>query len=91
MSTVFVESGTEFPALDDQGQRVRRVFLVVVERGRNSWGAYVPDLDGVVAAADTEEEVRSLISEAVEFHLQALKESQEPVPEPVSSAYWVSG
>jgi predicted RNase H-like HicB family nuclease len=91
MSTVLVESGTEFPALEAHGQTGRRVFLVVVERGRNSWGAYVPDLDGVVAAADTEEEVRSLISEAVEFHLEALKESHEPVPEPASSAHWVSG
>jgi predicted RNase H-like HicB family nuclease len=65
-------------------------FLVVIERGQSGWGAYVPDLDGVVAAAETEAEVCSLITEAVELHPQGLREDHEPIPEPTSHAHWVS-
>ena len=49
-------------------------YLVVVEKGPTSYGAYVPDLPGCVAAADTKGEVLTLIKEAIEFHLEGLKE-----------------
>jgi predicted RNase H-like HicB family nuclease len=44
---------------------------VVIEKGENSYGAYVPDLPGCVAAAETLAEVKALISEAVQFHIGA--------------------
>jgi predicted RNase H-like HicB family nuclease len=44
--------------------------MVVIEEGETSWGAYVPDLPGCVAVAETEEEVKHLIQEAIEFHLE---------------------
>ncbi|WP_290650537.1 type II toxin-antitoxin system HicB family antitoxin [Aquisalimonas sp.] len=59
-------------------------YTVVVEEGSTSWGAYVPDLPGCVAAAETREEALRLIQEAIEFHLQELKEQGEPIPEPHS-------
>ena len=49
-------------------------FAVVIEKSSNGYGAYVPDLPGCVAVAETEDEVRALISEAIEFHLNGIPE-----------------
>ena len=59
-------------------------YLVVVEKGPSSYGAYVPDLPGCVAAAESKDEVLALIKEAIEFHLDGLKEDGEPIPSPAS-------
>lgn len=91
MSASVVEAGTEFPFVHESDGVLQREFLAVIERGETGWGAYVPDLPGVVAAAGSAEDVRSLISEAVEFHLDGLREAHEPVPEPLSRAMWVAG
>jgi predicted RNase H-like HicB family nuclease len=55
-------------------------YLVVVERGPTSYGAYVPDLPGCVAASETKDEVLSLIREAIELHLEGLRDEGQPVP-----------
>lgn len=60
-------------------------YLVVIERGESSFGAYVPDLPGCIAAAESEAEVRKLIREAIELHIDSLRESGQPVPTPSSS------
>lgn len=60
-------------------------YLVVIEKGETSWGAYVPDLPGCVAAGETETEARELIREAIEFHIEDLRAQGVPVPEPASS------
>jgi len=59
-------------------------YTVIVEKGPASWGAYVPDLPGCVTAGETREEALRLIREAIEFHLEGLKERGEPIPEPHS-------
>lgn len=61
-------------------------YLVVVEQGPKSFGAYVPDLPGCVAAAETRQEVLSLIREAIEFHIEGLREDGQPIPPPSSSS-----
>ena len=61
-------------------------YLVVVEKGPESFGAYVPDLPGCIAAGETREEVLTLIREAVEFHIEGLKEDGHEVPPPSSSS-----
>jgi len=61
-------------------------YLVVVEKGPQSFGAYVPDLPGCVAAAQTREEVLVLIREAIEFHIDGLREDGQPIPAPSSSS-----
>lgn len=61
-------------------------YMVVIEQGENSWGAYVPDLPGCVAAGNTREEVLSLIQEAIEFHLEGLKSEGESLPIPNSTS-----
>jgi len=61
-------------------------YLVVVEEGPNSFGAYVPDLPGCIAAGESREEVLSLIRKAIEFHIKDLKENGQPIPEPSFSS-----
>ncbi|MEP6685397.1 MAG: type II toxin-antitoxin system HicB family antitoxin [Verrucomicrobiota bacterium] len=64
-------------------------YAIVVERSPTSFGAYVPDLPGCVAAAETRDEVVRLIREAIEFHLEEMQSEGLSVPEPASSAEYV--
>ena len=64
-------------------------YAIVIEQGPTSYGAYVPDLPGCVAAGETRGEVVQLIREAIEFHIEAMREDGLPVPEPASSAEYV--
>ena len=59
-------------------------YLVIVEQGDTSFGAYVPDLPGCVAVGETREEAMELIREAIELHIESLRENGEAVPEPHS-------
>jgi predicted RNase H-like HicB family nuclease len=59
-------------------------YIVIIEPGDTSIGAYVPDLPGCVAVGESREEVLELIREAIELHIESLRESGEPVPEPHS-------
>ena len=61
-------------------------YLVVIEKGASSYGAYVPDLPGCVAVGESREEVSRLIHEAIEFHVEGLHENGQPVPPPASQA-----
>jgi predicted RNase H-like HicB family nuclease len=60
-------------------------YAVIVEEGENSAGAHVPDLPGCIAVGDTREEVLELIQEAIEFHLEGLREDGQPIPTAASS------
>ena len=64
-------------------------YAVIIEEGENSFGAYVPDLPGCVAAAETREEVVRLIQEAIDFHIEGLREDGQPIPEPSSSVEYI--
>jgi len=60
-------------------------YLVVVEKGPTSFGAYVPDLPGCIVAGKTRDEVLMLIREAIEFHIEGLRQDGQPVPPPSST------
>jgi len=59
-------------------------YVVILEQGESSIGAYVPDLPGCVAVGETREEAMDLIREAIELHIESLRENGEPVPAPHS-------
>lgn len=62
-------------------------YVVVIEKASDgSYSAYVPDLPGCVSCGDTIEEVKELIQEAIELHVDSLRDHGEPVPEPNSTA-----
>lgn len=61
-------------------------YLVIIEHGDTSVGAYVPDLPGCIAVGKTEEEALSLVREAIKLHLEALQQKGLPIPKPRSHA-----
>ncbi len=61
-------------------------YTVVIERTHNNYAAYVPDLPGCVATANTREALLEEIREAIEFHLEGMREDGEPVPEPQATS-----
>ncbi len=63
-------------------------YLVVIEHGPTSYGAYVPDLPGCVAVGESAAEVRELIAEAITMHVEELRRQGLPVPPPHSEPSW---
>ena len=59
-------------------------YVVIIEQGETSIGAYVPDLPGCVAVGESREEVLELIREAIELHIESLRENGETIPKPHS-------
>jgi len=64
-------------------------YLVVIEKGENSFGAYIPDLPGCAVVGETREEALQLIREAVDLHVSAMRERGDALPEPASSTEYV--
>ncbi len=61
-------------------------YTVVIEKTPNNYAAYVPDLPGCVATASSREELLEEIREAIEFHIEGMREDGEPAPEPQATA-----
>ena len=59
-------------------------YVVILEQGPTSFGAYVPDLPGCVAVGETRDETMTLIREAIEIHIESLRENGKEVPVPHS-------
>jgi len=64
-------------------------YAVVIEQAGSNYSAYVPDLPGCVATGDTKEEVEREIREAIEFHIEGMREDGLPIPTPSSSVEYV--
>jgi len=64
-------------------------YLVVIEKGPKSYGAYVPDLPGCVAVARSRPAVKKLIREAVDMHIEALRESGQRIPRATAAAEYM--
>jgi predicted RNase H-like HicB family nuclease len=64
-------------------------FLVIIEQGENSYGAYSPDLPGCVAVGMTREEVERNMREAIEMHIQGMIEDNEPIPVSTNQAEYM--
>ena len=62
-------------------------YTIIIEEGENSFGAYVSDLPGCIAVGETEEEVRELIKEAIEFHIEGMREDKMEIPQPKSKSF----
>lgn len=64
-------------------------FTVVIEKSRNGYGAYVPDLPGVGVVGSTKSEVKTLMAEALKLHVRSMLEDGEKIPNPVADIYQV--
>ena len=63
--------------------------LVVIEKGESSYGAYSPDVPGCVAVGDTREETLRLFREALNDHLELMRDEHLPLPEPQTSVEYL--
>ena len=59
-------------------------YLVVIEKGERNYSAYVPDLPGCVSTGETADEVLKNIREAIQGHLEMMREYGDPIPLPVT-------
>jgi len=64
-------------------------YLILIEEGPTSFGAYSPDLPGCVAVGGTPDEAEGLMHEAIALHVEGLRTSGEPVPAPHTTATYV--
>jgi predicted RNase H-like HicB family nuclease len=64
-------------------------YLIIIEPTRTGYSAYSPDLPGCVSTGTTRNEVELNMREAVEFHIQGLKEEGYDVPEPTTYSSYV--
>ena len=64
-------------------------YAVVIEKAKSNYSAYVPDLPGCVATGKTVKETEKEIREAIEFHLEGMREDGQPIPRPTSSVEYV--
>ncbi len=64
-------------------------YAIVIEKSESNYGGYVPDLPGCVATGPTVEETERLLREAIEIHLDGMREDGTPIPEPSSVVEYV--
>jgi predicted RNase H-like HicB family nuclease len=64
-------------------------YMVVLEKGATSYGAFVPDLPGCIAVGETRDEALTLIREAVQFHLEDMQQEGFSIPAPASSSTFI--
>ena len=64
-------------------------YAIVIENAGTNYSAYAPDLPGCAATGATVEDVQREIREAIEFHLEGLREDGLPIPPPSSAVSYV--
>jgi len=64
-------------------------FLIVIEKTERNYSAYAPDLPGCVATGASVEETEKNMHEAIEMHIEGLKEDGLPIPSSTSTADYV--
>jgi predicted RNase H-like HicB family nuclease len=65
-------------------------YLIVYEKSATGWGAYAPDLPGLGAAGKTLDEVKDLIREGIEFHLEGMRTNGDPIPVPSAMTEYIT-
>ena len=65
-------------------------YTVIYEKADSNWGAYSPDVPRCMATGKTREEAEASFREALQFHIEDLKQENLPVPEPTSEVGHIS-
>lgn len=65
-------------------------YLVIYEKSASGWGAYAPDLPGLGVAAKTLEEAKELIREAIDFHIDGMRQHGEEIPVPSATTEYIT-
>lgn len=69
--------------------KLRYAMMIEREHGSRNYSAYLPDVPGCITTGDTIDDVKRNMSEALEFHLEGLREDGLPIPEPTSHVEYV--
>ena len=64
-------------------------WAIVIEGTEGNYDAYVPDLPGCVTVGNSLDELRAMMQEAIEFHLEGMRADGLPIPEPSSRVEYV--
>ncbi len=78
--------------LNSQTKRImcdRHKYLVIFEKAGDNYSAYSPDIPGCIATGATRDEAEKNIREAINFHIEGLKEDGLPVPEPAAFTEYI--
>jgi predicted RNase H-like HicB family nuclease len=65
-------------------------FLIIIEKGKNNFSAFVPDLPGCIATAKTEKEIVKLMEKGIELHIKDMRERGYKIPNPTTKAKMIS-
>ena len=65
-------------------------FLIVIEKAGKNYSAYSPDLPGCVATGATREKVEKNMHDAIQMHIQGMKEDKQPIPQSSSFAEYIA-
>jgi predicted RNase H-like HicB family nuclease len=65
-------------------------YLVIYEKSATGWGAYAPDLPGLGVAGATLAEVKELIREAMEFHVEGMRQHGDAIPAPTATTEYIT-
>ena len=68
---------------------IQMKYLVVIEKGKNSFGGYLTDLPGCAVVGETWEEALQLIRAAMKLHISSMREQGDPLPDPASTTVYV--
>ena len=69
---------------------MKRRYLVVYEKGKRNYSGFAPDVPGCVSTGKDLEQMRAMMREAIEFHLEGAAEDGDPIPEVRTLGYPVS-
>jgi len=64
-------------------------YAMIIETGQENYSAYLPDLPGCIATGKTIEELKQRMREAIELHLDGMRQDGLPIPEPTTLADYV--
>ena len=73
-----------------QTGRFEMKYLIVYEKSSDGWGAYAPDLPGLGVVGRTLQATKQLIREAIEFHLEGMRQHGDPIPDPSSQTEYIT-
>ena len=65
-------------------------YLVIYEKAKGNYSAYVPDLPGCIACGDSLAETEKLMKEAIDLYIEALREDGTPIPKPTTQGKWMA-
>jgi len=65
-------------------------YLVIFEKTATGYSAYAPDLPGCITTGSSLEETEALMREAIEFHIEGMREDGLPIPEPTTKADYIT-